>query len=170
MNYLIFTGPTNVGKTTAVRRTTEELIRRDYIPIEHREYFNLRHNEVLCYGIPENPKHDFYLLLRKNGKIILCFTVLDVQKWVKALKRLLNQLKVIDIIPDLIIMTNRDPSETLHHNLKNELNISADQVTEVPLGRMIKRQSPVNDPVEWYNQSIQNLVNKMVLPSILRDI
>ena len=120
MKHIVFTGPANTGKTTLVNQTARELINLGFKRVEYNPILN--HEKT--YQIPNNQEEDFFILLERNGMIILCYSWSDTEELINWLKKLLDRLKSNDLSPELVIMASREASEDLYEytNIKLKLN------------------------------------------------
>jgi len=164
MKHLVFTGPPNSGKTTLIGNLARQFSEQaEYSIIEYNSIFpDVEHDGA--YHLPDG--RDFYILLQNNGKYVLFFSWGDIPSAIDKLAKLLSQLAEIGMSPYLVIMSSRDASDWLYNHTEQMLGLNQHNKIEIPLGRMV-RGNRRNQAVEWYLNSIMELVNNNVLANLL---
>ncbi|WP_341906292.1 hypothetical protein [Fluviicola taffensis] len=163
-NFLVFTGPSNVGKTLSIQNTCQFLLGRGFNAIPN-EQSNQRENEG--YGLPTNPANDFYVLLKdQRDQLVLFYSWGDNFNEIQWLHGYIQELQVRNLIPNLIVMANRDGSEWMYRPTRNLFQLTDQNCIELPMGRMVRgdrRQAAVN----WYIPTVFRIVEEFVLPRFL---
>ena len=143
MKYFLFAGAANTGKTESIYRLTKKLI-------ENKKY------EILKGEFPDTIK-DFSCILIKRDFRILIHSYTDLPGCIKELKEFYQNNSHIN----LIITATRDKSDYMRNRLFNELDISLDNIFEIPLGK-VKRGMSRQLCIDWYLDSIEILALKIV--------
>lgn len=165
MKHIVFTGPSNSGKTSSVGRLTHRFIKKGYTVVKDAKTHNPSDTDF--YGIPK-PGQEFYVVLEKNNQYILSYSWSDTEKFIKWILKYLKELSEKGIIISLIIMASRDRSDNLYSFTQNTMGFNEENRLEVPLGRMVRghrRKVATN----WYLDSIFKLVDQYVLPNYFDD-
>jgi len=165
MKYLLFAGPGDVGKTTIIGRMARNLRGRGYRVVD--EGISTM-PEKWGYGMRQNPHHDFYVLLEKNGKFIVVYSWGDTQKMIQWLADYIKELQKRRIEIFLVIAATRDASEGLYNFTYNILGLNASNCTEIPMGRMVRGERRRALGMDWYINSMTNHVETFVMPEMLK--
>lgn len=140
MNFLLFSGPPNSGKTSSIRMFHDYLIQQLLYIVYHSKQIN---SEVKC--VLENST--------KTRKILI-WSETDQVGSINALKDYINVHSDVDTV----IIASRAEGDRMRGHLWLTLNISnqANYNFEIPLGRM-KRGISRPNIVNWYLQCVQNV-------------
>jgi hypothetical protein len=156
MNYLLFGGFQNVGKSETVWRTAQSLINKGFSIIAQNKPFPLLQNPF------PNPFPDFIIVLKGKDKtgntiIVLLNSPTDYDAFIDELKAFLDGLP---IKIDIIISTIKDADHpTRRYFFKIfPINPSIDFKLEIPLAKISKQRGDFSIALDWYRKEIDNLV------------
>lgn len=163
-NFLVFTGPSNVGKTLSIQTTCLFLIGQGFDVIEN-EQSNQPGRKG--YGLATTPANDFYVLLRdQGGQLVLLYSWGDNFNEIRWLNGYIQELQTRNLVPNLIVMANRDGSERMYRLTRNLFQLNAENCIEFPMGRMPRgnrREAAVN----WYIPTVSRMTQEFILPRLL---
>ncbi|MDW7692725.1 hypothetical protein R9C00_11675 [Flammeovirgaceae bacterium SG7u.111] len=136
MNYLLFGGARDTGKSESVYNLANHLVR------------NLSYS-VRSGNLP-NSYAEFQCIIEKNDNVILIQSYTDLVQNIKSLKGIFNSN------PDIthIITANRNEGDYMRQRFRNIMNITSnDYVFEIPLGKVISGNTrEIN--IKWYLKGI----------------
>jgi hypothetical protein len=163
MKYLVFAGPGGIGKTTIIGRTARTLISKGFNVVEEERS---RVSGLTGYGLPKNSHADFYVLLEKDGKLIVLYSMGDDKKVIRRLANYLQELSDRGLQIFLVVMATRDGSESLYSFTYRTIGLNESNTTEIPMGRMVRGNRRISG-LNWYLNSLSNLVETFILPEVL---
>lgn len=144
MNYLLFGGARDTGKSKSIYKLGEYLI-------NSKEY-------VIRSGHFPSPFQDFWCVLEKNDKVILLQSYTDL---VKAVKELKTRRDEIDSVTH-VITAIRNEGDHMRNRFWEILKInSSDNILEIPLGKVVGgRTRKMN--IKWYLEKTLGVVKEIV--------
>ena len=144
MNYLLYGGARNTGKSQSIYRITNFLI-------------DIK-NYTLIDGVFPSKFLDFTCVLEKGDNKILIQSGTDTVKLIIELKRQRDINKGITHI----ITANRNKSDYMRGRFSQILDIKpTDYVFEIPLGKVV-RGNTRNINLNWYLEGILNISKKII--------
>ena len=164
--YISITGPSNVGKTTMLRKLYAHFINLGYKIVP--DAISEQHDNH-GYGEPpgENINWDFYVLLEgPNGELVLLYSWGDVMKNIEWLARYIEELERRGYKIRQIFFAVRDITDSLYSFTKKRLKLTKENNLEIPLGRM-KACDQRKKAIDWYREAMFNLITEYIIPKEL---
>ncbi|MDM8159659.1 hypothetical protein QUH73_07535 [Labilibaculum sp. K2S] len=143
MNYFLFGGARNTGKSKSVYKIADFLI-------------NTKGYTVRSGSFPVNYS-EFRCIIVKDDKVILIQSYTDLVKMIIDLKRVRELNKDITHI----ITANRNESDYMRNRFRKMLNIaSTDYIFEIPLGKVIAGKTRSANIV-WYLNGVLRIAKEI---------
>lgn len=161
MKHLIFVGPQNSGKTSSVARITRELSRLGYEVVPELQ----APKDKSFYGVPTGGG-DFYVVLKKDGKYILCYSWSDNEPLVIWLGNYIRELLAKNVNLTLVVMASRPAPEWLYGRTELAVGLTSENRIEIPLGKVTARLDRAGS-LRFYQRTVFNLVSTQILPNLL---
>lgn len=161
MKHLVFVGPKSSGKTTCVGRTAIELNRIGFEIVPELK----DDTDEDFYGLPPDGR-DFYVVLKRGGEYILCYSWSDAKKFIEWLKRYVKQLEQKNINLALIVMASRIHPDWLYRTTERIMGLNNNNRIEIPLGKITSRNRR-EESVTVYMNTVLNLVSRHILPGLI---
>ncbi len=151
MNYLLFGGAPQTGKTSSITRIVDYLInQKGYVIVNQFNY------------LPSQNTVDFKVILEKksklNNKRIYVNTASDTKRIIKDCKHFLNNNTPVDIIVSSV--RDKYSPRTNFFKIMN-VNMNLDYVLEIPLGKVSRGKNRLNC-LNWYNTKIDEITQKIL--------
>ena len=161
MKHLVFVGPQGSGKTSSVARIARELDRLGYEVISELK----APNDKSFYGVPTGGG-DFYVVFKKDGKYVLCYSWSDNESLVQWLGNFIRGLIDKGINLTLVVMASRPAPEWLYGRTELAVGLTNENRIQIPLAKITARNDRPGS-LRFYHNTVFNLVSTQILPALL---
>lgn len=160
MKYLLLGGQPNTGKTTTIRRLYDYLIKIGYSNIIYNHPFDL--DNVVHDPLNDATTTDFRAVLQKDSNIILINSGSDTSSIIEDFKGFYERMAE-EFNIDVLISSVRDIGQERSW-LFSYLGITehSQDVLEIPLGRVTRKNNNYNNALDWYSNSVDKLIQHIL--------